>query len=138
MLSEKEVRAMHPLRLAYIGDGVFSLIVRLRQLESPKKLNLMHKETVRQVCASAQAEMLRCILPTLNDEEKDLVRRARNARSGHHAPKSATEAEYSAATAFEALFGFLYLTGNQLRIDELYALCNQSTTTAGDEMPEKR
>lgn len=119
-LSPSVLNNLHPAVLAHAGDAVYELYVRtyLSPLGFPK-VNDLHKATVRAVCAPAQAAAFRLIEPLLSDEEAAVYRRARNT---HHAriPHGSTPAEYSAATGLEALFGWLYLSGNTARCDELF------------------
>lgn len=114
--------ALSPLQLAYIGDSVYDLLVRSSLLKDGGKLRSMHLSATAQVNAVSQARTLQNILPHLNDEELDYVRKGRNAHARHAAPKSATSADYAAATGFETLFGFLYVKGRENRLRELYAL----------------
>ncbi len=120
-----EALEMGPLRLAYVGDSVYDLLVRSDLLHTGKKLHALHKDATARVKACAQAETLKKIGPFLTEEEEEIVRKGRNARSRHSAPRSATCAEYSASTGFEAMLGYLYLTGRQDRIAELYLLAHR-------------
>ena len=106
--------------LAYLGDCVLELCVReylVRQgVSSSASLN---KQALAFVRASAQAEAIKRILPLLSEEEAAAFRRGRNV--GHtNTPKSATVAEYRAATGMESLFGWLHLRGESERIEELF------------------
>ena len=116
---EEEVNMMNPLIWAYIGDCVFELYVRQ---ELVNKTNLkphnLHIEAIKYVKASKQAEILNTIMDKLTDEEKDIVRRGRNAQN-HHLPKNASIQDYMYATAFEALIGYLYLTKKDERLKEI-------------------
>lgn len=113
--------ALPPLTLAYVGDSVYELFVRSRLLERGQvKVRDLHKGTIGYVRASAQARTLAEIFTILTPQEQDVVRRGRNAK-GHAAPKGSDPAEYAASTAFEALLGFLYLKGDELRLGEVLA-----------------
>ena len=116
---EEEVNMMNPLTWAYIGDCVYELYVRQ---ELVNKTNLkphnLHIEAIKYVKASKQAEILNTIMDKLTDEEKDIVRRGRNAQN-HHLPKNASIQDYMYATAFEALIGYLYLTKKDERLKEI-------------------
>lgn len=106
--------------LAYLGDGVIEICVRERLVKrgfsSSASLN---KHALEYVKASAQAEAVKRILPMLTEEENAVFHRGRN--MGHtNTPKSATVAEYRAATGMEALFGYLYLAQKKERIAELF------------------
>jgi ribonuclease-3 family protein len=110
-----------PLALAFIGDAVFDLCVRGRLLERPARpQRQLHRESARLVNARAQAEMAKKILPLLSEEEADIFRRGQNAKPGH-VPRGFTRVEYSLATALEALFGWLWLSGIWDRARELFA-----------------
>ena len=119
---EPMLNAYSTASLAYLGDCVLELRVRqylVREgLSSSASLNKKALEFVR---ATAQAEAMKRLLPHLSEEEAAVFRRGRNV--GHtNTPKSATVAEYRAATGMEALFGWLHLAGRQSRIDELFLL----------------
>ena len=108
--------------LAYLGDCVLEIKVRERLvkmgLSSSARLNKAALDYVR---APMQAEAMKRLLPHLDDEETAVFHRGRNI--GHtNTPKSATVAEYRAATGMEALFGYLHLAGRTDRIDELFEL----------------
>jgi len=118
-LSEREAMMLSPIRLAYVGDAIYDLLVRTALVFGGGKVGAMHRDAVRSVNAAAQAAALRQVLNMLTETEKDIVRRGRNAHARHAAPKRADPADYSQATGFEALLGFLYLTG---RVDRLIAL----------------
>lgn len=110
------------LGLAFVGDGVYDLIVReelvCRANRPVKELNLKKVEVVR---CEAQARLVKRIESYLTEEEANIIRRGRNAHTGH-APKNASMADYHMATALEALIGYLYLSDNIDRIRELIAL----------------
>lgn len=108
-----------PLTLAYVGDAVYELFVRERLLElGHVRVNDLHKSAVEYVRASAQAAALASLAPMLSAEEEDVVRRGRNAK-GHGAPHGSDAVEYHAATSFEALMGYLYLSGRTDRLKQL-------------------
>ncbi len=118
-LSHRETQLLPPLQLAYIGDAVYALRIRLKALETGRGMQHLHRFTTGFVNARAQAKALEAIVDSLTDRELALVKRGRNAHARHPGPRSATTAEYSAATGFEALIGYLYLTGQEERIDTL-------------------
>lgn len=122
-----------PLALAFIGDAVFELFVRERLVcRARRPVSELHREAVEQVCARAQAGFVRLLLPILSEEELDILRRGRNAHS-NHVPKNAEPADYHAATAFEALFGYLYLCGRTERLRELFGLvCGEKSREGRD------
>lgn len=110
-----------PLTLAYVGDAVYEIFVRQRLLTlGHVRVNDLHKSAVRYVRANAQARALSALGPSLTEEEQDVARRGRNAKS-HAAPKGSDGAEYAASTAFETLVGFLYLSGRAERLAEVLA-----------------
>lgn len=115
----EEVKLMPPLVWAYVGDCVYELFIRM-QLVNHTKLNphKLHVEAIRYVKAKAQAETLAKIYDELTEEEKNIVRRGRNAEN-HHLPKNADATDYMYATAFEALIGYLYLTKEDERLEEI-------------------
>ena len=115
----EEVKLMPPLVWAYVGDAVYELYIRTN-LENNTKLNphKLHVEAIKYVKAQAQAKILEKITEILTKEEKDIVRRGRNAQN-HHLPKNANLDEYSHATAFEALIGYLYLTKQDERLRKI-------------------
>lgn len=108
--------------LAYLGDCVMELCVRTRLLQRGFSTSRdLNAEALRYVRAGAQADAVERILPLLTEQESALYRRGRNI--GHtNVPKSATMAQYRMATGMEVLFGYLYVTGQQARIDELFLL----------------
>ena len=83
---------------------------------------MLHIEAIKYVKADAQVKTLNKIYESLTEEEKDIVRRGRNAEN-HHLPKNSTVEEYSYSTAFEALIGYLYLTKQDERLKEILEMC---------------
>lgn len=107
------------LSLAFLGDGIHTSFVREYVLKkNVGKMDDFHHKAAAFCKASCQAKVLEEIAPLLNEEESEIVRRARNARPKHQA-KNATSKDYSYATAFEALLGFLYLSENKERLNEI-------------------
>ncbi len=122
-LDRRAVNAVSALGLAHIGDGVFELLVRTRQCVLGRATQTgLHRATVAQVSAPAQARRAERMLPHLSDEELAYYRRGRNAHAHHAAPKNATPDQYAKATGLETLFGALYLLGRRARINELFFL----------------
>lgn len=105
------------LELAYLGDAIYDFYVRRRLVRRGGRVQQMHREAVGLVCAHAQAEALGRIEGELTEAEAGVVRRARNAHQ--NPPRSASPAEYHRATALEALIGYLYLTDQRERMEEL-------------------
>lgn len=115
----KEPRLMSPLVLAYIGDTVYDLYVRTQLLLTcDATAHGLHVMATKRVCAKAQAEAVQRILPTLTEEEQYIFRRGRNSHMGT-VPKHAQMSDYRAATGLEALLGYLYLKGEDDRLNEL-------------------
>ena len=124
--NEQEVNNMSPLTWAYVGDSVYELYVRTHLVNTTNmKPHKLHMEAINYVKAQAQAEILKKIQEELTPEEKDIVRRGRNAEN-HHLPKNANVADYMYSTAFEALIGYLYLTEQNRRLEEILELCINS------------
>ena len=113
-------QGLSPLPLAFVGDGVFELLVReylVSQGNCPVKK--LHSRKVELVRCQAQAHALELLWPDLTQEERDMALRGRNAHVGH-VPKNAEVADYHGATALETLFGYLYLKGDSARLRELF------------------
>lgn len=110
---------MNPLVLAYIGDGVYELLIRQHLASTANhRPNQIHKLATRFVSAKAQAAVLERLLPLLSEEERGMVLRGRNAKSGS-TPKNTDVLVYRHSTALECLIGYLYCAGRQERIGEL-------------------
>ena len=121
--NEMDVNMLSPLTWAYVGDAIYELYIRTNLINSTKlKPHKLHMESIKYVKAKAQADILKRIETSLTDEEKDIVRRARNAEN-HHLPKNADPADYMYSTAFEGLIGFLYLTKKDERLKEILKMC---------------
>ena len=118
-LEPVDIRTYSPLTLAYIGDGIYDLVVRSIIVgKGNTKASNLHRETSRLVKAQAQAEMMEVLQPHLTEKEADIYRRGRNAKSPTMA-KNATMSDYRKATGFEALMGYLYLQDEFERLVEL-------------------
>ena len=119
-LSEDEVRGISSIGLAHMGDGVYELLVRTWLCAHGRATGKgLHRATIELVCAPKQAELSEKILPLLTEEEQAVFRRGRNAHV-HSIPQHASRAQYQQATALEALFGWLYLSGQRGRVNELF------------------
>ena len=123
-LTAQQARLKNPLSLAFVGDTVWDLLTRQQLLSSQLKAGALHKQAIQRVNAGAQAQCAARIEPHLTEEEADLFRRGQNAHARHNTPKNQDPYDYSRATALEALLGYLYLTGQEERILELFALAN--------------
>ena len=118
-IPDVDVRTYSPLTLAYIGDGIYDLIIRsLVVAKGNTRASELHKRTSQIVKAKTQADMAEILLPMLTEEEADIYRRGRNAKSPTMA-KNATMSDYRKATGFEALMGYLYLKDELPRMVEL-------------------
>lgn len=120
-LPDADIRGYSPLALAYIGDSIYALLAKsviVGRANCPA--GRLHKDTVKYVSAVAQAKMCDHMIQTeiLSEEEQDVIRRGRNAKS-HHTAKNASVQDYKMATGLEALFGWLYLRGDTERLLEL-------------------
>ncbi|ADL08827.1 Mini-ribonuclease 3 [Thermosediminibacter oceani] len=113
-----DVSALSSLALAFVGDAVFNLFIRTMLVGNGKKVRDLHHEAVKYVRASAQAEALKKLEEYLTPEEKDVVRKARNAKV-NTVPKNADIMDYHYSTGFEALLGYLYLTGQNDRLNRI-------------------
>ncbi len=121
-MPREELLNLSSLGLAHLGDSVFEVMVRSWLcLHGKAKAKDLHRATVAYVAAPAQAKRAQRILPLLSEEEQDVFRRGRNT-APHSVPKAASRGEYQAATALEALFGWLYLQGRTQRLNELFAI----------------
>lgn len=119
-MDKNKVKQMNPLVLAFVGDGVETLRVRTQvALASDAKTNALHRQTAGKVNAHAQSEQAERILPFLTEEETEIYLRARNSKSHHHA-KNFSVNDYRRASGLEAVIGYLYLTGETERLDELF------------------
>ncbi len=111
-----DVRTLSPLTLAFVGDAVYSLMVRERLASEANRPNgALHNMAVHQVRAEAQAQAMQRLLPSLSEEEEAVYKRGRNA----HTARSGTD--YHKATGLETLFGYLYLSGRIDRLRELFS-----------------
>lgn len=126
----KDVNKISILGLAHVGDGVYELLVRSMLCESGHTALLdLHRSTVKLVKAAAQAEAAAKLTGVLDDEERAIFKRGRNAHV-HSVPKNADIGQYHAATGLEALFGWLYLQGRLERINRLFAVIMENKDNA--------
>lgn len=115
----KPYKQLSPLVLAYMGDAVYETYVRQYVISLPNhRPNHLHRESVKYVSNRAQAKALEAWLPLLTDDEVDVVKRGRNAKSGS-IPRNADVLDYRHSTAFECLIGYLYYQNNFGRLHEL-------------------
>ena len=121
ILSKTECGQINPVTLAFVGDAVYTLYVKERLVLSGEgKAGEFQRASAQIVSAKGQSEFLDKILPMLTEEESAIFRRGKNAKKASKS-KSATNLEYSRSTGFEAVLGYLYLTGEDERIRELLA-----------------
>ena len=123
IMTLEKARELNPLVLAYVGDGVHTLYIRLIAVHSTTgKADKLHKFVTSKVNAKSQAECMQKILPLLTEEENDIFHRARNSHQ-HSMAKNASVADYKLASGFEAVIGFLYLIGDNKRLSFLLDSC---------------
>lgn len=118
-IEPKDIRTYSPLTLAYIGDAIFDVVIRsILVNKGNTPVNKLHQRASQIVKATTQAAMILALMDELTDEEKDWYRRGRNSKP-HTKAKNASTMDYLEATGFEAVMGYLYLTGGMDRICEL-------------------
>ncbi|MCR5255316.1 MAG: ribonuclease III [Acetatifactor sp.] len=127
-LKEQDIRTFSGLTLAYVGDAVYDLIIRTFVTEQgARSVNALNKMKVRYVNAKAQSDIITALLDELTEEETDVYKRGKNSKPQSTA-KNATLSDYHRATGFEALVGYLYLTG---QTDRLMYLVKKGVETIG-------
>ncbi len=118
-LPDVDIRTYSPAVLAYIGDGIYELLIRTILVDmGNRQANMLHKKASGYVRASAQCAMILALQEELTEEELQIYKRGRNAKTVSMA-KHATMHDYRNETGFEALMGYLYLTGQMKRIIDL-------------------
>lgn len=118
-LDDVDLRTYNPLSLAFIGDSIYETLVRTIVVEKGNKsVNAMAKEKNTLVNATKQSEIGEFLKDYYSEEEADIYRRGKNAKTANHS-KSASYNDYHKATGLEAVFGYLYLTGRIDRCVEL-------------------
>lgn len=128
-LKPVDIRTYSPGALAFLGDAVYSLIVRtILVSKGNRQAEKLHNESVRYVCASYQAAIGDAIQDMLTEEEKKIYKRGRNSNPYHHTKSTSLE-EYLKATALETLCGYLYL---QDRTDRILVLLREGTKALDD------
>ena len=122
-LGEINITDYSPLTLAYIGDGIYEIVVRTVIVdEANRQVNKIHKAASNLVKAETQAKMIHLIMDDLTEEEVRIYKRGINAKAVTRA-KNASMSDYRTATGFEALMGWLYLTGQSERMMQLIKKC---------------
>jgi len=120
--TQREIANYPILALAYIGDGVYELYVRRYLLTAgERKPGRLHKKAISYVSAKSQSELAAQVEPNLTEDEAWVMRRGRNAHSAHQ-PPNARVIDYRRATGLEALIGYLYLTEQNKRLNEVFAI----------------
>ena len=126
-LTPDELRAISAIGLAHMGDAVYETLVRTWLCVHGKATGKeLHRATIALVCAQKQAELAQRVLPQLTEEELAVYKRGRNANV-HAMPRSATPAQYHAATGLECLMGWLYLRGDKERAEQLFRAMMEET-----------
>lgn len=121
-MKKSEIDGFSNLSLAHIGDGVFELLCRSYLCrKGVQKVSDLHRDTVNLVKATAQAQFADHMLSILTETELSYYRRGKNAHV-HAVPKGATPADYAKATGLETLFGYLHLSGQDSRANEIFCL----------------
>lgn len=121
-IDEKDARIMNPQVLAFVGDAVYSLYIRQRiVLTSNEKVKDLHSHVTNFVKASGQSNFIEKLLPLFNENEMSVFKRGRNYKTLSMA-KNASPIDYKRATGLEAVFGYLYLSGQKDRLNELLDL----------------
>lgn len=129
-ISKEDALALHPMALAFVGDAVQSLYTRTRvSIGSTQKTGALHHEVTKVVKAVSQAAEVEKFLPLFDEDEYDVYRRARNCKVQTSA-KHAEMGEYRKASGFEAVLGYLYLTGNTTRLEEFLSQCFEDNIDA--------
>ena len=127
--SREELKNAAPLALSFVGDAVHTLFVRERVFgQSPYKNNELHNLAGKVCCAIDQAKAAKRLAPLLSDEELFVFKKGKNAHV-NSVPKHSSLAEYKLATALEALLGYLFLSGQDERINELLRAIYEVTGT---------
>lgn len=130
--TETDPNRLSPLTLAFIGDCVFELFVREALVtEANRPGNELHKEKIKYVSASAQSKAFDLIKDSLLDKELEIFKRGRNAHT-NHTPKNMSSADYHTSSGLEALFGYLYLSEQTERLNELFQVIWKAGDTLGE------
>ena len=131
LMDEQEAFMLNALQLAYLGDSVWETMIRYDLVLSKLNVHHLNEQSVKRVNAGAQAAMLSGITGILSERESEIVRRGRNAHPKHTVPKNQQPENYAASTGFEALIGYLYLTGQNHRIHQLYKIIKEQENQHG-------
>lgn len=116
-MSEEQAILINPLVLAFIGDSVQTLYVRTNLVHnSSMKTNELHKRVSKQINATNQSRVVMVMMEQFTEKEMDIYKRARNSKTNTSA-KNATIIDYKKASGYEAVIGYLYLTGQNERLE---------------------
>lgn len=128
--SKEEARRLNPLQLALIGDGVYEIFIRNYILAKNSELSAhkIHVQAIKYVKAKSQSIIIHMMEDALTEEELYIYKRGRNAKSAT-IPKNVDVIDYRNATGFEALIGYLYLTGNKERLNNMLEKCTEVKLT---------
>lgn len=125
IISREQARGLNPLVLAFVGDGLQTLFVRARlALQPHAKSGALHLRAASVIRASSQARSAEELLPELTEEEAEIYRRARNNHTAHRA-KNADVGDYHKASGLEAVIGYLYLIGEDKRLEYILNACSK-------------
>ncbi|MBE7088928.1 MAG: Mini-ribonuclease 3 [Clostridiales bacterium] len=126
VILKEKAKQISPVTLAFLGDAVYSLFIREKLvLTADYKASDLQKLSSKSVSAHGQSELLEKIIPLFTEEELDIFKRGRNAKKNAKS-KNASVSEYNRSTGFEAVLGYLYLTGNYQRINELLGVQDEN------------
>lgn len=121
-VKQQNINTYSPLTLAYIGDAVYEIIIRSLVVgHGNEQVNKLHRKSSSLVKAQTQSKMVKFLMEELTQEEQQVFKRGRNAKSFTSA-KNASAADYHQATGFEAVMGYLYMEGKTKRMFELVKL----------------
>ena len=122
-LDKSDLKKENPQVLAFVGDGVYTLFIRNKiVLEHHAKSGELHKLTTDYVKASKQSVTIEKLMPILTEDEMSVYKRARNYKTASVA-KNASVVDYKRATGLEAVLGYLYLAGDQERLNYILSVC---------------
>lgn len=117
--NNQDPRLLNGLTLAYMGDAVLDVYVRAYLIaQGMGKPNRLHRQATRYVSAKAQAYVVKGLYDRFSEEEQEMIKRGRNAKSPT-VPKHTDVTDYRLSTGFECLLGYLYLSGNEERLQEI-------------------
>ncbi len=128
-LTHHEANQYSPLSLAFLGDSVYDTLVRRNLLmQANMPVSKLHNLKIKMACAEYQSKVFELITPELSETELSVLKRGRNA-VGNTIPKHSNVIDYRKATAVECLFGYLYLTGESERINQLFKYITENMKT---------